>query len=173
VSYFTHRFDAPIVRHGLGHLQHTVLWLPSELARELPFAEHPRLRIEADVSGYPLHAAWQPAGGRWYLLLSRRVMKDAGFTIGDVVEVSFRLASPDRVEVPEELGEALRKDRRASKAWDALTSGAKRGHAYRVASAKRAETRAARVAEVLAAVKQGLDPQQAQRARRTSRASRG
>jgi hypothetical protein len=44
---FTHRFETTITRHAVGTCHSTVVHLPD------PFAQHPHLRIEADVGGVP------------------------------------------------------------------------------------------------------------------------
>ena len=67
---------------------------------------------------------------------------------GDVL-VLFRIADQNAVDVPNELERALRANSNAKQAWDELTVGKKRGYAYRVASAKRMETREKRVDEVM------------------------
>lgn len=150
--YFTHHFETRIARHPVGSYYYTVVYLDASLQSDLPFAEHPRLRVEADVSGVPVKGAWQPARGRWYLMLPKAALKAAGLKIGSNVEVSFRVISQDDVDVPDELALLLSKKARVRKAWEALSAGKQRGLAYTVASAKRPETRAARVAQVEAAL---------------------
>jgi hypothetical protein len=156
MAWFTHEFDGTVARHLIGGtLRYTVVWCPPEVAATLPFASTPRLRIEADVSGHPIHGAWQPAGGRWYLMLPKSFLRTAALAVGDVVTVAFRVVDQARVDVPAELDAALRRHATARRAWEALTPGAQRGMAYRVESARKAETRAARVAEVLEALAAG------------------
>lgn len=152
MTYFTHRFETTIRRHAVGTYHYTVVYLPDDIARTLPFAQHPRLRIEADVSGVPVKGAWQPAKGVWYLMLPKAGLKSAGLAIGDEVEVAFRVIAQDDVDVPEELTAALAKSSRRRKAWNAHTAGTQRGLAHFVESAKRAETRQKRLDAVLAAL---------------------
>lgn len=49
------------------------------------------------------------------------------------------------LELPEELSRILRKDKKLSKAFDALTAGRKRGYVLHFTSAKKPETRIARI----------------------------
>ena len=93
-----------------------------------------------------------PVRGRWYLLVSKKAMKAAGVSLGDDVEVRFRIADQEAVDVPHDLERALEADAVALARWYALTPGKKRGLAFRVAQAKRPETRAKRTAEVLEAL---------------------
>jgi len=150
MAYFTHRFEATVSLHAVGTYNYTVVYLAPELHESLPLKESPRLRIEADISGVAVKGAWQPSAGRWYLMLPKSPIKKAGITIGSVVEVAFRLLPQDEVDVPPELSVALQVAPKARKAWSALSAGKQRGLAYMVASAKRPETKQARVAQVVA-----------------------
>jgi len=148
MAYFSHHFETRIARHMVGTYHYTVVYLDEALHEQLPLNEHARLRIEADVSGVPVKGAWQPARGRWYLMLPKSPLKEAGLKIGSSVEVSFRVVPQDEVDIPDELATLLQKAVRVRRAWDALTAGKQRMLAYMVMSAKRAETRAARLSTV-------------------------
>ncbi len=151
--FFPYAFEAPIEYYDFGTMAYTVVYLPRELERELPLDEYPRLRINGEVADRPIEGAWQPGGersdGRWYLMVPRKFMQQASLSLGDEVEVRFEIADQDHVDVPAELRAALDQNDAARAAWAQLTPGKQRGLAYRVDSAKRAETRARRVAEVL------------------------
>jgi Bacteriocin-protection, YdeI or OmpD-Associated/Domain of unknown function (DUF1905) len=148
MSYFSHQFETRIARHAVGTYHYTVVYLDPALVHELPLGQYARLRIEADVSGIPVKGAWQPARGRWYLMLPKSPLKAAGLRIGSAVEVSFRVLPQDDVDIPEELAAILAKKARVRTAWQALSAGKQRGLAHLVASAKRAETRTARLSQV-------------------------
>ncbi len=148
MTYFTHHFETRVARHAVGTYFYTVVYLDPALRCELPLDQHARLRIEADVSGVPVKGAWQPSKGRWYLMLPKAPLKAAGLKIGSTVEVWFRFLQQDDVDIPDELAAVLAKKARVRKAWEALSPGKQRGLAHMVASAKRAETIAARVANV-------------------------
>ena len=152
MSYFTHRFETHVARHAVGTYHYTVVYLEAALHSELPLDQHARLRIEADVSGVSVKGAWQPARGRWYLMLPKAPLKAAGLKIGSAVEVAFRLLPQDDVDVPEELAARLARTARVRKAWEALSAGKQRGIAHLVSSAKRPETKAARIDNIEAAL---------------------
>jgi uncharacterized protein YdeI (YjbR/CyaY-like superfamily) len=99
------------------------------------------------VNGVPLKGALMPTGGRWYLMLSKAVLKRARLRLGDITRVASADADQDAVDVPPPLAEALDADPDLRAAWNALTPGKRRGLAHRVASAKTAPTIAKRVAE--------------------------
>ena len=148
MAYFTHHFETRIARHAVGTYHYTVVYLDPALHADLPLDLHARLRIEADVSGIPVKGAWQPARGRWYLMLPKPPLKAAGLRVGSSVEVSFRVLPQNDVDIPEELAMLLAKKARVRKAWQTLSAGKQRGLAYLVASAKREETRRVRLATV-------------------------
>ncbi len=150
MSYFTHRFEAVLSLHPVGTYNYTVVYLDPELHASLPLKEAPRLRIEADISGVPVKGAWQPSSGRWYLMLPKSPIKKAGITIGTMVEVAFKVLPQDDVDVPPELSVALQAKPKVQKAWSALSAGKQRGLAHMVASAKRTQTKQARVEQVIA-----------------------
>lgn len=152
MAYFSHRFAATICRHAVGSYHYTVVYLPADLAAQLPFDTAARLRIEADVSGVPVRGAWQPSGGRWYLMLPRTGLRQAGLTIGSAVEVAFRLLPQDQVDLPAELAQLLQADAALRGAWQALTPGRQRGLAYMVSAARKPETRAERLRRLRAIV---------------------
>ena len=107
MSYFEHVFETRIARHAVGTYHYTVVYLDPSLHAALPLDRHARLRIEADVSGVPVKGAWQPARGKWYLMLPKDGLKAAGLRIGSSVEVSFRVSPQDDVEIPDELAALL------------------------------------------------------------------
>lgn len=153
-SFYPCSFEAPLDRFGVGRerkVWYTVVFLPAALEAELPFAAHSRLRVEGEIAEVPVEGAWMPAGdGRRYFIVAPRVLKDAGVAVGDLVEMRFRIADQDAVDVPPELAAELTADPDARAAWDALTPGKRRGLTYRVHGAKARATRMRRVAEVMA-----------------------
>ena len=152
MGYFTHHFDTEIALHPVGTYNYTVVYLPREIADELPFHESPRLRIEADVSGVAVKGAWQPSGGRWYLMLPKTPLRQAGLAIGSSVEVAFKLVPQDEVDLPPEVKQMLQKEKKVKGSWSSLSPGKQRALAHMVGSAKTLKTRAARLQQVRAVV---------------------
>ncbi|MEM1107599.1 MAG: YdeI/OmpD-associated family protein [Planctomycetota bacterium] len=156
MDYYPYRFEAPIERFGVGKkrvIWYTVVFLTKEIQEVLPFAKYPRLRVEGEIQEVPIENAFMPTGdGRYYLIVSPGVMKEADVEAGDEVRVLFRIADQDRVEVPQALQQAIDEDQQAAEAWAALTPGKKRMLAQHVISAKTPKTQAKRVAESLQAL---------------------
>jgi hypothetical protein len=152
----THSFEARLDRHGVGKTRkvwYTVLFLPQDIATGLPFDQHPQLRIVGEIADVPVKNAFISAGdGRYYVIVSPEVLKAAEVKRGDLVEMRFRVADQAAVDVPDVLTHALKRNRAAKTAWDALTVARRRGLAHHIVSAKTESTQARRVAAVIAAI---------------------
>lgn len=153
MTAYPHAFEATVVHHMVGTYRYTVVFLPGEIAAALPLDRHPRLRMSGEVGDVPVSGAWQPVRGRWYLMLAKPVLRDAGAAVGDTVHVRFRVEDPEAVEVPGALRRALEADAAARAAWDALSAGKRRGLAHRVLSARTPPTAERRLRAVLAALR--------------------
>lgn len=150
MPYFDFEFAGQIVRNAF----YTVVLLPEEIARKLPFARFPRLRVEGELADMPFEGAWQPNGdGTRYLIVPKRILLEADVRLGSVVEVRFRIGDQDAVDMPVALKDALSSDEKALAEWEKLTSGRKRSFAYRVGNAKSPVTIAARVEEVVSMIR--------------------
>jgi len=147
--HFPYQFEATVEPHDLGTYRYTVVFLSQELVAELPFAQTPRLRISGEINDHPMTGAWQPSRGRWYLMLSKPLLKATGLEIGMTAEVRFRLEPQDEVEIPASLVAALGGHAAAEARFEGLTPGKQRALAHRVMSAKTPATEARRVAEVI------------------------
>lgn len=141
--------------HHVGRASYNVAWLPKKLQQELPLKQFPRLRIDGEICGIRFANALHPAKGKWYVLLPKRLLLKCGLKRGNEVLIQFRIADQNAVDVPDELRKALEVNDRARVVWNELTPGRKRGYAYRVASAKRPETRENRVQEVITLIADG------------------
>jgi len=153
MSFFTHEFEGCIVRYGVGKsriLWYTVLFLPAQLAAELPFDRFPRLRIVGEIADVPVAGAWMPTGdGRHYFMVSPAVRKDADLAIGDSVTMRFKIDDQSRVDIPEILAEALEQNAEARARWDQQTPGRQRGLTHRIHTARTDATKQRRLLEVL------------------------
>ena len=95
-------------------------------------------------------------GGENLIGMSRAARAELGVEIGDELAVAITVdEGPREVAVPDELAAALASDSAARTAFDALPYTARKEFAGWVDSAKRAETRAKRVVETVAMVRDG------------------
>jgi Bacteriocin-protection, YdeI or OmpD-Associated/Domain of unknown function (DUF1905) len=154
--FYPYTFEAPVERFGVGKVRkvwYNVLFLPADVRAALPFSQYPRLRVEGEIAEMPIANAFIPTGdGRNYVIVAPSVMKEAGVALGDVVEMRFRIADQDHVDVPEALALALQGDEAAQSAWLALTPGKQRMIVQHVLSAKTPATKQRRLDEALAAI---------------------
>lgn len=152
MSFYPHHFEAEIVHHYVGTYRYTAVFLAADLIGALPLDRHPRLRVSGEIGDIPFSGAWQPVRGRWYLMLSKPLLKDGGFTVGDWVEVRFRVVDQEAVDMPDILERALNANADAMAAWQSASAGKRRGWAHRIANAKASATRQRRLDEVLKAL---------------------
>ncbi|MEL7296068.1 MAG: YdeI/OmpD-associated family protein [Pseudomonadota bacterium] len=154
--FFDYTFEGPIVKHSIGkkrQVHYRVLFLPRELIKQLPFDTYSRVRIDGEIGDVPVHGAWVPSGDRrYYFMVSPKVMKTAGLSLSDTVEMRFSVADQNYVDLPESLADWLATNTDAQTAWQQLTPGKQRALAHHVANAKRADTQARRLADVGAAL---------------------
>ncbi|MEM6903375.1 MAG: YdeI/OmpD-associated family protein [Pseudomonadota bacterium] len=156
MSYYAHEFTALVERFAVGKTRkfwYNVLFLPTELQPVLPFKDYPRLRVEGEIADIPVENAFIPTGdGRYYLIFSPLMIKEAALSLGDLVEMRFRIADQDRVNVPPLLEVAIKADTDLQSNWQALTPGKQRMLCQHVLSAKTEPTEAKRVREAIAAL---------------------
>src|SRR5687768_16015189 len=103
MSDYPFNFQAPIVSHAFGPMAFTVVFVPAELLPQLPLDKLPRLRIEGEVNGVRIDAAFMPSKGRWYMMVSKKFLRLCRLSVGDVASISFDIADQDAVTVPDEL----------------------------------------------------------------------
>lgn len=155
-TFYPYSFEAEIEKFGVGKTRkiwYNVLFLPDELRAELPFSEFPKLRVEGEIADVPIANAFIPAGdGRNYVIVAPNVMEDGGVALGDFVEMRFRIADQNHVDIPELLSAALDEDAAAKDAWENLTPGKQRMVAQHIFSAKTEKTRSKRTTEAVEAV---------------------
>ncbi|MEL7189748.1 MAG: YdeI/OmpD-associated family protein [Pseudomonadota bacterium] len=153
---YPYKFEAPIERFGVGIkrvIWYNVLMLPDDLRSDLPLERYPRLRVEGEIADVPIANAFMPTGdGRHYVIVAPTVLKHAEAGIDDIVEMRFKIADKDHVDVPEVLLNALDSDAKAKSAWNSITPGKRRMLAQHVLSAKTDKTRLKRVHEAIDAL---------------------
>lgn len=108
-------------------------------------------RIVGSIEGQPFRQALHREENRYYFLVGPELRKRLGLRAGSPVEVVLGPdPNPDAVDLPEELAAVLDLDPVVRERFEVLSPGKQRSLAHRVASAKRADTRAKRAADILA-----------------------
>ena len=155
---FDFRFVAKLESLDFGRMVYRVLYLPPTLQRRAPFVKGGRLRMRGTIGGQACALAWLRSAGRFYLLVGKSLQRAIGARPGDRLEVCFSIADGHDVPIPEELAEAIRQEPAWAALWGALTPGARRGHAFRVESAKRPATRVQRAIDIMRSLEDGPTP---------------
>jgi hypothetical protein len=101
--------------------------------------------------GHQYRSTIASMGGRYLISFNAETRKATGRGAGDEVEVRLHVDdAPRTVEVPDDLAAELAQDEAAQAAWGKLSYSRQRAHADAIAGAKAADTRARRVAKVVA-----------------------
>lgn len=123
--------------------------VPVDVAAALGPARRPRVRVT--INGHTYRSTVAVYGGVSMLPLSAANRSAAGVKAGDTVEVTLEPDTEPRVvEIPDPLADALAGHPGALEAFRALSYSKQRERAEAVASAKRPDTVARRVAAILA-----------------------
>jgi hypothetical protein len=113
-----------------------------------------RAPVNVTLNGFHYRSTITMMGGKAMLPVSAERRAAARIAAGDLLDVTLSLDTAERtVEVPPALAKALAGDKRAKAAFDALAYTYRKEHAHAVADAKAEETRARRIAKIIAGLK--------------------
>jgi hypothetical protein len=127
----------------------TGIELPADVVAALDAGKRPAVVV--NVNGYEYRSTVAPMGGKYLLPFSADRRKESGIQGGDAIDVELTLdTAPRTVEVPDDLQSALNASPTAAAAWEKLSYTHKKEHVQSVLDAKKAETRARRIAAVVA-----------------------
>jgi hypothetical protein len=149
VRRFTARLE-PVPHGGL------YVVVPSEVAAKARLAHGARVR--GAVNGAPYRSSLMKYSGVFHLGIHKAAAQRAGVARGDRVEVTIELDDePLPTDVtPDDLAGALSRDPKASASWGKLAPAVHRGYVKQVLDAKKAETRARRIAKIVETLHQGV-----------------
>lgn len=140
------KFRAQLQLHGKTA---TGLEVPAEVVAGLGASKRPAVVVTLNRHTYRSTIA--PMGGKFLLPVSAEQREQAGVAAGDWVAVTLELdQTPRTVEVPADLAAALAKQKGARAAFDAAAPSARKEFVRQVETAKAAETRARRIAAIVA-----------------------
>ena len=141
-------FEGVIEPMEWGKNTYTILRVPDEIASALP----PKTkRIEGEFGDFPINLALTkaPVIDGQFVYTGKTFLRDSGLEVGQPFEARVRPVDPSIVEVPEDVTAALRAAGRTDR-WNALSPGGQRSKLHLVNTAKRADTRARRIANLIA-----------------------
>jgi hypothetical protein len=138
----------------LGGKTATGLQVPDEVVADLGSGKRPAVRVTIGTHSYRTTVA--PMGGRFMIPLSAENRAAAGVVAGDDVDVDIEAdTAPRDVVVPSDLAAALAASGPVRDFFDALAYSHRKEWVRWVEDAKKPETRSARIATTVAAMREG------------------
>jgi hypothetical protein len=136
----------PTPRGGGG----TLIPIPNDVAAKLGGLKG-MPKVQAVIAGTPYRGSLMPMGDGTYCLGVLKSIQDAaGVGQGDTIAVELELdTAPRTVAMPADLARAIKGDKNASAAWEALSFTNKKEMALSIDGAKRPETRERRLAQAV------------------------
>lgn len=133
-----------------GHGGNTTgIEIPEDIVAALGAGKKPKVYVT--VNGYTYRSTVAVMGGMFLVGVSAEHRAGAGVAAGDTITVGLRLDTDPRVvEVPADLAAALDEHPGLRAQFDRLSYSHQRQHVLAVEGAKAAETRARRIAGVVA-----------------------
>ena len=116
------------------------------------FGVRGRVPVTGTINGYAFRSSIFPVGdGTHYMALNKAVREGAGVAAGDRVKIVMETdTAPRTVALPDDLKRALSKSKAARTRFDKLSYTHRKEYAQWIEAAKRPETRARRLGQVLA-----------------------
>ncbi|KIC51988.1 YdeI/OmpD-associated family protein [Tateyamaria sp. ANG-S1] len=140
-------FEGVIEPLEWGKNTYTILRLPDDVIAALP----PKTkRIEGEFGDVPINLALTkaPVLDGTFVYAGKTFLRDSGLDVGLPFDARIRPVDPTLVEVPEDVMAAIRGAGRSAD-WTSLTPGQQRAKLHLVNTAKRADTRAKRIAKLI------------------------
>jgi len=145
------RFRATV---ELGGKTATGIEVPDDVVAALGPGSRPPVTVT--VGGHSYRTTVARMGGRFLVPLSAENRTAAGVAAGDDVDVDIEPdTAPREVELPADLTEALTRDEAARATFDGLSYTHRKEWVRWVEEAKKADTRAARLAKTVEALRTG------------------
>jgi hypothetical protein len=115
-----------------------------------------RAPVLVTINGYTYRNSLAVMGGRFMIGVSSEHRGPANVAAGDVVDVDLELdRAPREIELPPELRSALDADPAARATFDRLSYSNRSWHTLQVTGTNNPETRARRIEESIAALREG------------------
>lgn len=144
-------FEARLERpEGIGTW--TFLTVPFSVPEE--FGVKGQVKVKGTVNGVPVVGSLMPHGdGRHFLVVKQEVRDQAGVSAGDSVQVTLERDTAERtVSVPADFADALARSPEAGVVFEGFSYSHKKEYVDWIESAKRPETRQARIEKALALI---------------------
>ena len=133
---------------------HHLIVVPDEIAEKF-IGGKGAPRIFCSVEGnteFP--CALNPRHGRYVIIASKQLIKKSKLKVDVPFQISIRHDPDNGLGLPEELAEVLIQDEVASRAYEALNDGHKRGLIHYIKQAKSVDSRIKRSLEIMEKMKE-------------------
>jgi hypothetical protein len=152
------KFEAKLTAQGPGGAW-TFLYIPFSV--EEVFGSRARVSVSGTINGFPFRNSLLPMGGGTHrMAVSREMQAGAKAAAGDTVKVTMEVDRAERtIEVPKELEQALKKNKKAAEFFSSLSYSHKRAYTDWVGGAKQEATRASRAAKAIEMLAAGIKNQ--------------
>lgn len=131
-----------------GYMSHTLV-LPPDVCDA--FRQGVVKKVVGELDGHRFkRTVFTQKDGTMRLMFGKTWLRNAGLKVDQ--ELVVRVGEdpfPDQIDMPQALTDALALDPEIKDAWDALTPGKQRTHAYNVERAKREETKRKRAQKIV------------------------
>jgi hypothetical protein len=145
------RFRATV---ELGGKTATGLEVPADVVASLGSGKRPAVYVT--IGGHTYRTTVASRGGRFLVPLSAENRAAAGVTAGEEVDVDIQLDTAAReITVPGDLAGVLARESRAQRFFDGLSYTHRKEWVRWIEDAKKPETRDARIAKTIAALRAG------------------
>jgi hypothetical protein len=115
-----------------------------------------RPKVVVTVDGFTFRSSIARMGGAYWLGVSAERRAAGDLRAGEVYDLEIGLdTAPREIEVPADLAAALDAAPAAREFWGTVSASNRRWHVEQVTGARKAETRAARVAKSIAMLSEG------------------
>ncbi|MDT5100663.1 MAG: hypothetical protein QOC76_4400 [Mycobacterium sp.] len=142
---FSTKFSTTMFQDG----NNTGIEVPADVVDALGSGKRPPVVV--NVNGFEYRSTVASMGGRYLLPFSAARRQESGIGGGDQIDVELTLdTAPRTVEVPADLSAALDASPTAAAAWETLSTSNRRAQVESVLGAKAAQTRARRIAAIVA-----------------------
>ncbi len=127
----------------------------SKIILPLPFdpdevwGQRERHHLNGQIQGVVFRGPVQGAKGAYFLSLGPVWLRDSGFSLGQEVEVSLDAEGPQLERMAEDIAAALAANPKARSFFEALPTFYRKNYMRWLEGAKRPETRAVRIRELL------------------------
>jgi hypothetical protein len=118
--------------------------IPESFVEDLAGGRHPKVTVT--VNNFTFRTSIASMGGRYLLGVSADRRKEAKIEAGQTHDIDITLdTAPRETELPDDFAAALSTNPAAQQFWNTLSHSKQSWHVHQVTSAKKPETRAARI----------------------------